>query len=185
MYWHMPTADPEKDARRKERTQNMLDRILDSMKGGKKTFRDLYMTVKLSMHLGHLQMAAEIADAALNEFDELSDRDKMLNSEYLLASAHVNIMLYEKADEKDRGPYLGRVAQFAAMHHGLFGDCADNCFYSHLLFAETRPKTALNFVEKYLTCVEQEIERPLWLCQTFRYYDEMILRRNILKAVMS
>jgi glycosyltransferase involved in cell wall biosynthesis len=184
-YWHFVNVDTDKQSRRTERTKDLLNRERREAATNPHNFRHYYMCAKMSSHVGELKEALKWCDSGLEVYDDLPEYSRMRFGEYLLLAAHLCFALMEEIqDPEESGELLKKAIRYAGKHNGLFGDCADNCFYAHVVFCNTNPRTCLEYINKYLDLIALECKRPLWLQNTLRYYDDMVLRRDILEYVL-
>jgi hypothetical protein len=131
------------------------------------SFRRHYMVAKLCTHLQDFKQALEFCEKAFVLYLQLGDREKARMVSYLLLGAGINFRLGKLLD----------VAKYAAKHRAYCGPCADNSFYGFAYFqAAGDPIMALDYGREYLQCVETDRLRPIWHCETFEQWDDVLLR---------
>jgi len=184
-YWHFVAEDPEKEGRRRERTADLLVRERKAAVDRPNDFRPYYMCAKLSASCGDLSEALKWCNAGIDIYNALESYSRKRFGEYLLLGAHLAFGLKEKTNDiEEQGELLKTAIRYAGKHQALFGECADNCFYAHVVFCDNDPRMAMEYIDKYLELIVAECKRPLWLQHTLRYYDDLMLRRDLLEYVL-
>lgn len=180
--YHLTNESKKKQQARDKRTLKLMNETIKEIDDGDESFRNYYVVLRMAIHLGDKKLASEYADKGLRGFKLLPPPVKEQNGDFLLMGARAKFMA---GDHRN-------VVQFAARHQGLMGETADNCFYAYCLYntdaeLEQDPVekidlyySAFEHARKYLYMIDAEIQKPFMLQETLRYYDDMLLRIDLL-----
>ncbi len=138
-------------------------------------FNKYYLLTKLNAQVGRFAPATASAGTAYTLYLQLGQEDQYRHLDFLLLGAGLMRVTNN----------IELIPQYASKHKSIAGPCADNAYYGFVFFQFMEdPVQALEYGELYLRYTEIDRMRPVWHQETLEFYDDVLLRVELIKFWM-